>query len=261
VFLESPGARNLDATEPAGANRPLQAASLQAKTTVSIDRLSESKAQLAGGVPHDLETIETTLRHSPTATANDPICSHDFDGRILSVNGTACEALGVPAAALGRMTSQEPSAEGRASGFDAHIQTPPSSDMDAVTGPGPIPAARKLLMIEDEQAIVEGITALLELDGIEVQAIGNGNETTEALARFHPDVVLLDYGLPGMDGSQVYAQIRALDPLLPVIFASGQGDRRLQDGIEDPLTRFLQKPFDVADLLEILVDLEAGGSG
>jgi CheY-like chemotaxis protein len=242
VFLESAGARKLDATEPAGANRPLQAASLQAKTTVSIDRLSESKAQLAGGVPHDLETIETTLRHSPTATANDPICSHDFDGHILSVHGTACEALGVPAAALGRMTSQEPSAEGRARGFDAYIQTPPSSDMDAVTGPGPIPAARKLLMIE-------------------VQAIGNGNETTETLARFHPDVVLLDYGLPGMDGSQVYAQIRALDPLLPVIFASGQGDRRLQDGIEDPLTRFLQKPFDVADLLEILVDLEAGGSG
>jgi two-component system, cell cycle sensor histidine kinase and response regulator CckA len=138
--------------------------------------------------------------------------------------------------------------------------TPPSSDIAAATGHGRILVARKLLMIEDEQAIVEGITALLELDGIEVQAIGNGNETAEALARFHPDTVLLDYGLPGMDGSQVYAQIRALDPLLPVIFASGHGDRRLEDGIEDPLTRFLQKPFNVADLLEMIVDLEVGGS-
>lgn len=138
---------------------------------------------------------------------------------------------------------------------------PPSSDKAGVTGPTRTPAARKLLIIDDEESIVEGITALLGLDGIEVEAIGNGFEAAQAIARFHPDVVLLDFGLPGMDGSEVYACIRELNRSLPVIFATGHGDRRvLYDGLNDPRTRFLQKPFEVADLLEMMVDLETGST-
>ncbi len=125
--------------------------------------------------------------------------------------------------------------------------------------PGPAPAARKLLMIEDERTIVDGLSILLEGDGIEVEGIESGLEAAEAIARFHPDVVLLDYGLPGMDGSEVYALIRTLDPSLPIIFATGHGDRRtLHDSLDDPRTRFLQKPFEVSELLALIVELETG---
>ena len=137
---------------------------------------------------------------------------------------------------------------------------PQSSEKGGVTGAArAAPAARKLLIIDDEASIVEGIAALLEQDGIEVEAIGSGVEAARAITSFHPDVVLLDFGLPDMDGSEVYAHIRELDRTLPVIFATGHGDRRiLQDGLNDPRTRFLQKPFEVADLLEMMVDLETG---
>lgn len=135
----------------------------------------------------------------------------------------------------------------------------PLSDHAGVTGETRVPAARKLLIIDDEPSIVEGIAALLQQDGIEVEAIGSGVEAERAIARFHPDVVLLDFGLPDMDGSEVYACIRTFDRSLPIIFATGHGDRRiLQDGLNDPRTRFLQKPFEVANLLEMMVDLETG---
>ena len=137
----------------------------------------------------------------------------------------------------------------------------PSSEKIGVNDVIRAPAARKLLIIDDEQSIVEGITALLEQDGIEVVAIGSGIDAAKAVASFHPDVVLLDFGLPDIDGTEVYACIRELDRSLPVIFATGHGDRRtIQDGLHDPRTRFLQKPFEVSALLEMMADLETGGS-
>jgi two-component system, cell cycle sensor histidine kinase and response regulator CckA len=123
------------------------------------------------------------------------------------------------------------------------------------------PASRKVLLIDDEEMIIEGITALLEQDGIEVESIGSGFEAAETIDRFQPDLVVLDLGLPDMDGSEVYLRIRELDRLLPVIFATGHGDRQLlHDFLKDPRTRFLQKPFEVTDLLEMMVDVESEGT-
>ncbi|HEX3069880.1 MAG TPA: PAS domain S-box protein [Thermoanaerobaculia bacterium] len=129
------------------------------------------------------------------------------------------------------------------------------------TGGNRTPASRKVLLIDDEQMIVEGITALLEQDGIEVESIGSGFEAAETIARFHPDLVVLDLGLPGMDGSEVYAHIREVDKELPVIFATGHGDpQALHEFLNDPHTRFLQKPFEITDLLEMMVDVESEGT-
>jgi PAS domain S-box/PAS domain S-box len=150
---------------------------------------------------------------------------------------------------------------GRGSTFHLFLPkaAPPVSDETGVTAPTRTPVARKVLIIDDEESIVEGITALLEQDGIEVESIGSGFEAAQAIARFHPDVVLLDFGLPGMNGAEVYAHIREVDRSLPVIFATGHGDLQiLHDGLNDPRTRFLQKPFEVADLLDMIVDLESG---
>jgi hypothetical protein len=123
------------------------------------------------------------------------------------------------------------------------------------------PASRKVLLIDDEELIVEGITALLEECGIEVESIGSGFDAAETIARFHPDLVVLDLGLPGMDGSEVYSLIREMDRELPVIFATGHGDRQaLHDFLNDTHTRFLQKPFEVSDLLEMMVDVESEGT-
>jgi two-component system cell cycle sensor histidine kinase/response regulator CckA len=138
---------------------------------------------------------------------------------------------------------------------------PPPARKSVRTDANRAPASRKVLLIDDEEMIVEGITALLEECGIEVESIGSGFEAADIIARFHPDLVVLDLGLPGMDGSEVYALIRALDRKLPVIFATGHGDRQaLLDFLHDPHTRFLQKPFEITDLLDMMVDVESEGT-
>ena len=92
-----------------------------------------------------------------------------------------------------------------------------------------------------------------------VESITTGLLAAEAIAHFDPDVVLLDFGLPDMDGSEVYARIRAISPNLPIIFSTGHGDRRiLHDRLNDPHTRFLQKPFEIDKLLQMMVELEKG---
>jgi two-component system, cell cycle sensor histidine kinase and response regulator CckA len=147
---------------------------------------------------------------------------------------------------------------GRGSAF--HIFLPkaaPPENSSFPSGAAQKPAATKLLIIDDEHAISDGIAALLAHDGITVESIDSGVNAVRTINSFHPDVVLLDYCLPDLDGSEVFALIREADADLPVIFATGHGDRRiLHDGLDDPHTRFLQKPFEIADLMSMIVELE-----
>ena len=118
-----------------------------------------------------------------------------------------------------------------------------------------------LLMVEDESPIVEGITAVLNCEGMNVVAVGRGGEAVAAVEKFHPDMVLLDFGLPDMDGSDVYQTLRKVYPLLPVIFASGHVDRRaIHEALADQRTRFLQKPFEASALLQMIAELRPQGA-
>jgi PAS domain S-box-containing protein len=128
--------------------------------------------------------------------------------------------------------------------------------VSAIAAPSRIVTAKKVLIVDDEESIAEGIAALLAHEGIAVETAGTGAEAAGAIARFHPDVVVLDFGLPDMDGVEVYERIRELHPFLPVIFSTGHGDRRILDKVDDPRARFLQKPFEIALLLEMMAELE-----
>jgi len=110
-----------------------------------------------------------------------------------------------------------------------------------------------VLMIEDEEVIVEGVSALLRAEGFAVNVARTGAEASAAVDACHPDVVLLDFGLPDMDGLEVHAIIRESHPLMPVIFASGHADHRAT--ATDSHVRFLQKPFDFAALLSMIAEL------
>jgi len=137
---------------------------------------------------------------------------------------------------------------------------PPATGHAAFTPPKK-PAARKLLIIDDEDSISDGIATLLAHDGIDVESITSGVLAIETISRFHPDMVVLDFGLPDMDGGEVYTRIREVAPTLPIIFATGHGDRRiLHDRLNDPRTRFLQKPFEITSLIEMMVELESEGA-
>jgi PAS domain S-box-containing protein len=113
---------------------------------------------------------------------------------------------------------------------------------------------RRVLIVDDESAISEGLASMLHVRGFEVSSVDTGGQATPAIFQFQPDVVLLDIGLPDVDGAALGLALRREMPELPIIFSTGHGDRRT--ALHDENTRFLQKPFTVDELLAAFLSLD-----
>lgn len=82
----------------------------------------------------------------------------------------------------------------------------------------------RVLLIEDDRAVREGVALALRRQSHDVAAAGTGEEGLDRLRSFRPDVVVLDLMLPGMTGLEVCRGIRAVDQTLPIIMATARGD-------------------------------------
>lgn len=106
-----------------------------------------------------------------------------------------------------------------------------------------------VLIIEDEDAISNFISVKLEVEGYRTIQAQTAQQGIAMASSYCPDLILLDLGLPDMDGSNVIAQIRSWS-LIPIIIISARHDERdivtaLEMGADDYLT----KPFNNAILL------------
>lgn len=111
----------------------------------------------------------------------------------------------------------------------------------------------RVLMVEDEKPVALGLASLLELEGITVTIVENGRDVLPAIEESRPDAVILDIGLPDIDGTKVFAAIAEKYPGLPVVFSSGHADQsKLEKFLLDPHVGFLLKPYDVDTLLTTL---------
>jgi two-component system response regulator HydG len=120
------------------------------------------------------------------------------------------------------------------------------------------PAPARILVVDDDHAFRLSTSALLEEDGYEVAAVGDGQQAVEALRRARFDLMLLDLRMPGTDGLGVVQALRAWGEGIPILMISGFGSvdtavRALHLGADD----FLSKPVEpevlshrVAELLE-----------
>ena len=108
---------------------------------------------------------------------------------------------------------------------------------------------QKILVIEDDPDISRAVVALLERSGYQVVLSADGHAGLRMFHAARPDLVILDIGLPGMDGWSVLERIRDLTtvPILLVTARSLEGDkvRGLQSGADDYLT----KPFSNRELV------------
>jgi two-component system KDP operon response regulator KdpE len=111
------------------------------------------------------------------------------------------------------------------------------------------PGGARVLVVDDEQAIRRTVERLLTGHGFVVRSVDSGEQALEAAPPFQPDIILLDLGLPGIDGFEVIAQTRERTST-PIIVLSVRGAERdkvraLELGADDYLT----KPFGVDELL------------
>ncbi len=107
----------------------------------------------------------------------------------------------------------------------------------------------RILLVDDEPAIQRTVVPLLRSRGYEVDAVGSGKDALSSVSAEPPDVVILDLGLPDLDGLEVCARIRARSDV-PIIVLSARGAEpqkvaALDQGADDYVT----KPFGPEELL------------
>jgi len=108
-----------------------------------------------------------------------------------------------------------------------------------------------ILAVDDLAPNVRLLEAVLSPKGFRVVTASTGEEALDVLGKEHPDLVLLDILMPGMDGYEVCRRIRQ-DPetaFLPVIMITASGEEQKIRAIEAGADDFVSKPFDQAELL------------
>ena len=113
-------------------------------------------------------------------------------------------------------------------------------------------SAYNLLIVEDNPDTSTMLQQFFKLHGYKVQAVGWGKEAIEHCQKKPPDLVLLDIGLPDMDGYEVYARMRrqTCTQNTPVIFLTEQKGRNDKiTGLQLGAVDYITKPFDLEELL------------
>ena len=110
----------------------------------------------------------------------------------------------------------------------------------------------KILIIEDDQDIARLIGMKLKTRGHDLAFAGDAVTATTTARREHPDVILLDLGLPGGDGLLVLNRLRemAAFALTPVIVISGRDPAALRESVfKAGAVAYLSKPLDTEELV------------
>ncbi|MEO6486898.1 MAG: PAS domain S-box protein [Thermoanaerobaculia bacterium] len=111
-------------------------------------------------------------------------------------------------------------------------------------------AVRRVVLVEDEISVAEGVTQILSFVGVETRHVELGGAAAAAIRDFAPDAVIVDLNLPDMSGMDVCKAIRAEWPDLPIVIATGHVD--LSVGHDQVHTVSLMKPYSLDDLLEAI---------
>ncbi|MDD5071011.1 MAG: response regulator [Candidatus Omnitrophica bacterium] len=117
---------------------------------------------------------------------------------------------------------------------------------------------KKILIIDDEELIIKSLAKLLDKNGFEVFLAKKGDDALVIFEEESFDLIISDIKMPGIDGiktvQSIYNSLEEQGKIkIPVIFITGYADQNNQTKAEslNPVA-FLCKPFDIAELLEII---------
>lgn len=107
---------------------------------------------------------------------------------------------------------------------------------------------QKILVVDDEPKVIDVIKPFLEREGFEVHTAVEGSSVLERVAKLNPDLVVLDWMLPGMSGIEICRTLRATStiPIIMVTARTEELDRIL--GLEMGADDYIAKPFSLREL-------------
>ena len=121
-------------------------------------------------------------------------------------------------------------------------------------------ARRRVLVVDDNVDVADSLRLLLDMMGMDAQAVHDGASALAAMDDFEPDIVLLDIGMPGMDGHEFARHVRARTDgqRIRLVAISGWGqDEDYQRSREAGIDDHLVKPVDLGALERILAEVPA----
>ncbi len=107
----------------------------------------------------------------------------------------------------------------------------------------------RILVVDDDKAVRDSLRRALVLEGYQVELAADGAEALKSLTQASPDAVILDLGLPDIDGLEVCRRLRSLGDRTPVLILTARdavNDR--VEGLDAGADDYLVKPFDLAEL-------------
>ena len=107
----------------------------------------------------------------------------------------------------------------------------------------------QILVVEDDRSVQNLITVTLKAEGYRYLTAVTGQAAVIAAATHNPDVVLLDLGLPDMDGVEVIRRIRSWSNMPIIVISARSEDTDKIDALDAGADDYLTKPFSVAELL------------
>lgn len=126
-----------------------------------------------------------------------------------------------------------------------------------------MPASARVLVVDDDDLVRDILARVLDVGELSVCTADDGESALDLIREEPPDAVVLDVGLPGMDGFEVCRRL-ATDPALssiPVVLLTGYDDEVTRDqATAAGCAAFLTKPFSALELLDVLRDALNGSS-
>jgi two-component system response regulator MprA len=114
----------------------------------------------------------------------------------------------------------------------------------SVTGRDP-----RVLVVEDDEEIAQVLQRSLRLEGYEVRVAGDGEAALDQSAAFNPDLVILDLGLPKLDGMEVARRLRSADDVPILMLTARDALEARVEGLDAGADDYLVKPFERQELL------------
>ena len=120
-----------------------------------------------------------------------------------------------------------------------------------------MPSAR-IVLVDDDPEVRLFLATLLEDLGHAVEAFGDAESALAALDGAPPDLMLIDFAMPGMNGAQLARAVRELYPRLPIVFVTGYAESDQLEGAAGADVPVLRKPFGLEALSSLVADALAG---
>ena len=107
----------------------------------------------------------------------------------------------------------------------------------------------RILVVDDDQSLVRALSVSLGARGYEVSVAGTGEDALDWAAQHHPDLILLDLGLPGIDGIDVIRGLRGWSQVPVIVLSARHQGAAKVEALDAGADDYVTKPFAMAELL------------